>query len=329
MQNANNNLSPEQLELYKSILDEYNRYRGVSEEEKEDVILKISSTTFIDLLCDWAFKHVFGHNKELLIMLLNDFLPEKVIDIEYDPNETDIFRGEDKQVIMDVICHTENRSFIVEMQKSSNSNFRNRMLYYGAATITRQLSSGDDYSKMVPVYVICFMDFRLNHLTDQLVYRYQIREQDSGEPYGNQLSIYFCELPRLASQKKEKLSPIEEWFEILLNMSKFAEKPANVNKRFDPVFDACKQARLQKQELEQYFRAMISEQEKQGIAAFYRDEGYQDGIEKGREEGREEGIGEGMKMGKLAVAKAMLANGIARDVIVSCTGLTEEQLKAL
>jgi predicted transposase/invertase (TIGR01784 family) len=74
---------------------------------------------------------------------------------------------------------------------------------------------------------------------------------------------------------------------------------------------------------------MISEQEKQGIAAFYREEGYQEGVEKGREEGREEGIGEGMKMGKLAVAKALLANGIAREVIVSCTGLTEEQLKAL
>ena len=48
-----------------------------------------------------------------------------------------------------------------------------------------------------------------------------------------------------------------------------------------------------------------------------------------REEGREEGRMEGVEMGKLAVAKAMLANGIALEVIVSCTGLTEEQLKAL
>lgn len=43
------------------------------------------------------------------MLLLNDFLPEEIIDIEYEPNESDIFREEDKQVIMDVICHTKDR----------------------------------------------------------------------------------------------------------------------------------------------------------------------------------------------------------------------------
>ena len=60
-----------------------------------------------------------------------------------------------------------------------------------------------------------------------------------------------------------------------------------------------------------------------------RREGFDAGIEKGLEKGREEGRMEGVEMGKLEVAKAMLANGIALEVIVSCTGLTEEQLKAL
>ena len=115
------NLSPEQRKRYFDILEKYQQFRKLSREEKEDLILRITSTEYIDLLCDWAFKHVFGHNKEHLMMLLNDFLPVKItgIDkIEYDPNEVDVFKGDDKQVIMDVLCHTDTEQIIVEMQKS-------------------------------------------------------------------------------------------------------------------------------------------------------------------------------------------------------------------
>ena len=57
-------------------------------------------------------------------MLLNDFLPEPIVgidEIHYDPNEVDRFKGDDKQVIMDVLCHTEKEQIIVEMQKSKRS----------------------------------------------------------------------------------------------------------------------------------------------------------------------------------------------------------------
>ena len=306
-------LSKSQFELFLSILNEYEKYRHLSKEEKEDLILQITSSTFIDLLCDWAFKHVFGHNKANLMLLLNDFLPEEIVDIEYTPNETDVFRGEDRQVIMDVICHTRDRKFIVEMQKSGSNEFRNRMLYYGAASLTRQLNPGDGYDKLVPVYVICFMNFRLMHETEQLVYRYQVREQDSGELYGQQLSIYLCELPRWVKPLEEAQNPIEEWFDILQNMSTFAQKPASVNNRYDSIFASCQQGRLQKKELEQYFRAMVTEREQQGIAAFY----------------KEEGLREGKVEERTLIARNMLANGIPVATIVACTGLTEESILEL
>lgn len=313
MQTNQHTPTAEQVQLYMSILNEYDKYRSLSKEEKEDLILQIASTTFIDLLCDWAFKHVFGHNKENLMLLLNDFLPEEIIDIEYEPNETDIFRGEDKQVIMDVICHTRDRKFLVEMQKSGSNEFRNRMLYYGAASLVRQLGPGDGYEKMVPVYVICFMNFRLLHETDQLVYRYQVREQDSGELYGPQLSVYLCELPRWVKPLEEAQNPIEEWFDILQNMRNFAQKPATVNKRYDSIFTACQQGRLKEKELEQYFRAMITEKEKKGISEFYHDEGFR----------------EGMENKAIEVAKAMLADKVAPEIVAKYTSLPLEQVLEL
>ena len=313
-------LTSEQRQRYFAILNNYKLFRNLSREEKEDLILRITTSEYIDLMCDWAFKHVFGHNKEHLMMLLNDFLPVRIVgidEIKYDPNEVDVFKGDDKHVIMDVLCHTETEHIIVEMQKSKNNEFRNRMIYYGANMISRQLKPGDKYSKLKPVYVICFMNFRLIHQTDQLVYRYQIREQDSNELYGDQLSIYQCELPRFVKESERALNPIEEWFDIFQNMTNFVSHPKNVNKRFDSLLEACRQNRLDIQEQEQYFSAMLSEDEIQSIAAAYKEDGFLEGMEKGRIEGRAE------------VAKSMKTKGFSIADICEISGLDEELVKTL
>lgn len=309
-------LSLEQRQRYFAILNNYKLFRNLSREEKEDLILRITSSEYIDLMCDWAFKHIFGHNKEHLMMLLNDFLPVKIVDIDeiqYNPNEMDVFKGDDKHVIMDVLCHTETEHIIVEMQKSKNNEFRNRMVYYGAGMISRQLKPGDKYSNLKPVYVICFMNFRLIHQTDQLVYRYQIREQESNELYGNQLSIYQCELPRFVKESERALNPIEEWFDIFQNMTNFVSHPKNVNKRFDSLLEACRQNRLDMQEQEQYFSAMLSEDEIQSIAAAYKEDGFLEGVKKG----------------KLETAKNLKGLGVKIETISKATGLSLDELNRL
>ena len=329
MEPSKTTLTPEQMELYKSILNDYERTRNMTEAEKELLILEITTSTFMDLLCDWAFKHVFGHNKENLMLLLNDILPEKVVDIEYDPNESDKNRPHDKQIIMDVICHTKDRSFIVEMQKSRKGDLKNRLLYYGAASLTRQLKPKDGYNRIVPVYVICFMTFTLLHQENQLIYRYKMREIDTGELYGNQLTIFLCELPRFKSSPGRKMNPVEEWFDILTNMRNFAQKPDNIDERFDGIFEASKMRGLKDKETLQYLRAMITEEEKQEIRAG----SYEYGFEEGMQQGMQQGIAQGQEQGKAeanrAIAKNLFSSGVSIDIIVSATGLSEEEIRAL
>lgn len=325
-------LTPEQRQRYFATLDKYSRIRHLSREEKEDLILRITSSEYIDLMCDWAFKHVFGHNKAHLMMLLNDFLPVEIVgidEIQYDSNEVDTLKGDDKQVIMDILCHTETEQIIVEMQKSTNNEFRNRMVYYGGCMISRQLRAGDTYDKLKPVYVVCFMNFRLLHQTDQLVYRYQLREQDSNELYGDQLAVYLCELPRFVKEGDRPLNPIEEWFDLLQNMSKFAGRPESVSRRFDPILEDCRQNRLDAREQEQYFNAMISEHEEQSIAAAYKEMGFHEGLEKGLEKGREEGRAEGKEKGKEEMAKVLKEMGYPVEDICTASGLSREVVDAL
>ena len=48
-------------------------------------------------------------------------------------------------------------------------------------------------------------------------------------------------------------------------------------------------------------------------------------IRTGREEGREEGLAEE----RIRIAKAMIEKGVQREIIASCTGLSEEEIKQL
>lgn len=113
-----------------------------------------------------------------------------------------------------------------------------------------------------PVYVICFMDYTLSHGTDQLVYRYQMREEQSGELFGRQLCMLLCELPRLETPSMQGLSPEESWFYILKNMRTFAGRPEDLGSRYAPVAQASRMRKLPEVEQFQYMRNMITEEEK-------------------------------------------------------------------
>ena len=113
----------------------------------------------------------------------------------------------------------------------------------------------------------------------------------------------------------------EEWFDIFQNMTNFVSHPKNVNKRFDSLLEACRQNRLDMQEQEQYFSAMLSEDEIQSIAAAYKEDGFLEGVEKGVEKG--------VKKGKLETAKNLKGLGVKIETISKATGLSLDELNRL
>ena len=315
-------MTPAQMRKFVAIVNEVERYRDLSEKEKEQLVLSILDHPYMDLRCDWAFKHVMK-NTEILKMLLNDFLPEDIESVEPQSNEIDKMRPDDKNVIMDVLCHTaDGKEFIVEMQRKKKTTFKNRMLYYGASMLHAQLKPREPYSALKPVYVICFMDFKMHHETNQLVYRYSLCEQASGERYNDLLSVYFCELPRLQATAIEGLDPVQSWFYILVNMRIFAGKPEDMGKRYAAVAEEARMPGLpEEEELTKYFRNMITEEERLDIGTAYYEDGFNDGMEKGKAEG------EANAMRKMAFK--MLAAGEVPSRVSEFTGLSQEEVLAL
>ena len=77
-------LSEQQMQQYIAVVNEVERLRVLSEQEKINIVTRILEKPYMDLLSDWAFKHIL-QNKEILLMLLNDFIPEEIDSVAFGP----------------------------------------------------------------------------------------------------------------------------------------------------------------------------------------------------------------------------------------------------
>ena len=112
-------------------------------------------------------------------------------------------------------------------------------------------------------------------------------------------------------------------------MRNFAEQPREIDRRYDPIFKACLQNSLGEQELKQCFRAMITDDEIQGIAEAYREEGFEEGLAQGLEQGLQQGMLQGAERERREVAAAMLKLGIVAELVSKATGLSVSDVRAL
>ena len=273
--------------------------------------------TFLDPTVDWAFKYIFSH-EEVLRKLLNDLLPVQVGAIEYLPNEIPVLSEKDKRSIFDVVCMNRQtgKRFIVEMQSNNDMDMDDRLFFYGASLVHRQIERGNPDYSLAPVYVVCLANYSRKHVDapeDKILFRYGFREEETHEPYGNQLTICRLELLRLGKQAERCRGNVEKWAYYLKNMPTFATKPAGAGKEFDAFFDAARFAELPEDDKQQYYKAMKSEYEIRVTTQYSYNEGKADG----RAEGRAE------------TARAMLADGVDPVRITKYTGLSAEELEAL
>ena len=314
---------------YLAIVDEIETLRSLTEEEKEKLVRDIMEKPFLDLLCDVAFKYVFQQDTDSLLMLLNDFLPEHIASVSARPTELVSPVLDDKKPVLDVLAVTEDgRKIIIEMQQERRKAFFPRLYYYGSKLLAGQLKKGSRYQELLPVIVLCFTNFTTKHTgcpRGHLVYEYQHREKVGGGLFTNLHSTYICELPRLAQKAIDSMNPVETWFYILRNCRTFAEKPAGIDSRYDHIFEVAKANLVPDKERTQYFRAMLSEYDKQDIGEAYFEEGFEEGMEKGIEKGIEKGA----SLRNVEIAKAMKADSIDPAIVSKYTGLSLEEVEAL
>lgn len=303
---------PEDLVRYKEILDNNPNYAVLAEEDKVRIADRIMHSTYADLTDNWAFKWVFLNNPDQLIMLLKDILEEDIIDIEYLPNDALSATLTDKQAAMDVTCKTsDGRQFVVEMQTNRKTDFKNRLFYYGASAIHRQVKAGSKKYIYDSVRVIAILDFITKHSDepkDKILFHYEFLESETKEIYGAQMRLYMLELPRMQKAIKDQ-NNLDEWCYMFRNFPKFVGIPKEVNPRFHKLMETIRISNMTDEQKKDYFKSSIDDDEREDIA--------QANFEYGKAEGRAE------------VAKNLLAMGLSPEQVSQATGLTDEEIKAI
>ena len=282
------------------------------------------------IMDDW-FKRTFGTepNKGLLIMLLKELIPEHDIkDLTYVQQEhINPFPGK-KDALIDVECvDTDGTRFIVEMQVARQRFFYERSLFYSTFGIQQQVekSSSMDYG-FPPVYFVGFMDFSLHEGSDRVLYRYSLRENETGEEMTGSLQFVFLELTNCRKALTPEATLLDNFCYALHNMEHLTDRPEELKEEiFKRLFKTAEIATFTPEERIKYENDMTTERDIQNYISYAREKGLEEGRTEGRAEGREEGRAEGMAN----AARNMLAEGFSIDLVVKCTGLSIEQVKEL
>ena len=319
---------------------------------------------FVNLRSDVGFKAVFAdrNNKDILIGVLNQILPPeaRIEDIkEYSDREQrrDVPYG--KKTVLDLVCvDRDDRTFVVEMQASEEDFFFERCVYYASGLYHLELSDGERYKGLRPVYVVSFLNYHLKHDdeslwdTDHFISYWQFTERRTGMVANQTISIIFVEMTLFTKTLEECVTEFDRLFYIFKNSEGFQripewiEEAGGISRR---LAEACEVAAFDKEKKLKYEIDKMNEwdilaqrefAERKGFEkgyAYGEAKGIADGTAKGMAEGMAKGMAKGMAEGKaeglvegrLEVAKALLASGMPIEQIKLYTKLSKEQIEAI
>ena len=305
------------------------------------------SSTYVDLMSDPGFKIVYGDraNKKLLIDLLNAVLPEEAeVDdiIEYRDREQLKDTVYSKGSRMDLLCRgKDGRNYIVEVQRERCDPFFKRVMYYASGVYRNNLSEGDDYDQLTPVYVVGILNFSLGHRdedrwdTDNFISHYEMVEKRTGEFASTVFSCNFAELSLFTKSVEECTSYRDLLFYWFKHSGKLDMLPEEVRRspKLCELAKACEKGSFTPEKKLEYESLMMNELDKINMIRQAERRALARGQEKGEKLGLKKGRAEGLEKGRasrnIEIARNMLAEGIEDSMIARFTGLTSAQINGL
>src|SRR5476651_1161050 len=117
----------------------------------------------LDPKSDIVFKKIFGQHPDLIKSFLNSILPlpegRLIESITYLTPEQSPRIPSMKNTIVDVKCTDQNgHIFIVEMQMAWRASFMKRFLFGASNAFVQQLSAGQGYESLCPVYGLAIVN---------------------------------------------------------------------------------------------------------------------------------------------------------------------------
>jgi predicted transposase/invertase (TIGR01784 family) len=286
---------------------------------------------YIDPFTDFGFKKLFGEdcNKELLLDFLNELLHQKegrIVSLTYLKSDQLGRSEEDRKAVFDIHCENEKgEKFIVELQKTKQTFFKDRTLYYSTFPIVKQAVQGKWSFELKAVYTIAILNFVFNEDKNDLdKYRYDVMLSDieTHKIFYDKLTFIYLEMPKFNKEVDELETNFEKWMYVIKNLKRLDNIPDKLREKiFEQIFKVAEIAKLTPNEYDAYIESLNSYRDFENSLDTARDEGEA----KGKIEGKIEGKAEE----KTEIALKMLEDKLPIDIIEKYTGLSKQQIQQL
>ena len=282
---------------------------------------------YINPFTDYGFKRLFGEepNKDLLLDFLNELLKNeqgKITDLTYLKNEQLGAADLDRKAIFDLYCQNERgEKFIVELQKSKQSFFKDRTLYYSTFPIREQAKRSDWNYELKAVYAIAILDFVFEEdKNEPQKFRYDVKLSDieTNKIFYDKLTFIYLEMPKFKKELYELESRFDKWLYVLKNLNRLNSIPDKLRERiFEKLFEVAEIAKFTPEQIMSYEDSL----------KYYRD--LKNSLDTAYDEGKAEGKLEGERDAGRRIALELLSKGIATDIISASTGLSISEVEQL
>ena len=317
-------------------------------ENKEEKIKKLKEWGMYTPTNDVIFKYLFGReqNKKLLEGLIKAFLDLEVEirEVQEESTMPSSYIG-GKEFRLDILAKTKEGMMIdIEVQNKDYKEMPKRMVLYPSRIESNELKRGEEYGEVKRVISMWIFKeyFDLTKEDEEYITTWNWREKSSQKVLTDEQEIDIVELGKIKKYMEEgKISPksnIGMWTRFLLNPGEIGEEDMKENETISTAKQEYEKSMKSEPLLDDAFyfalkrwedAAIKKEMRETGLAEG-RAEGKAQGIIEGREEGlakgRAEGRAEGERKKQIEMAKKLLENNIAKEIILSTTGLTEEEL---
>ena len=242
----------------------------------------------------------------------------------------------DRKAVFDVYCENENgEKILVEMQRGEQQFFKDRTLFYTTFPIREQQVIKDWDYQLKAIYVIGILNFKFDKVHDNYYHHeVQLLDVETKEVFYDKLTFIYLEMPKFNKSEDELNGMFEKWLFVLCNLSRLMERPKALQERiFTRLFETAEIAKFTKVEYDAYEESLKVYRDWKNTIDTAELKGEKKGFKKGHKEGLEKGekigIEKGEKRKAIEMAQRLKDKGVAINIIVECSGLTEEQINAL
>ena len=169
---------------------------------------------------DYMFRAILQKDKQVLKALVSALLHLEKDSVKEVTITNPIELGaaiSDKDFILDIRINLDGEKLIdLEMQVTNQYNWPERSISYAARSFDH-LNSGQDYSEVLTVHSIGFLNYTLFPEAPEFFATYELRNRKSGKLYSSKFSIHVLDLTKidLASEEYKKYG-IDRWARLFM-----------------------------------------------------------------------------------------------------------------